>query len=249
MGFTPVCHPVGGQLPPPTLQLHDQLLNDVKLLKARRLGKIELEVSLSSAKEAPPSSYVLSNICELISTHKYSNAYIYFHPKYSTLLPSPSNEVNDSVKSSRDAVKILRDNIERAGYSGQDVIVSGGRSSSKRNPKKGDPSVLYFRCQCAHVYRGGKVDAKTGEIIYRNDYRVSTITNDTKNQRPGDKEKKGPTVQIPSVTSPLLKKSVGSTFPSIKTSMGSTSEQVTSKQTLSTSIMHHVPTSGCQQGW
>ena len=183
--------PTGGASPSPTLQLHDQLLINVKDLKARRLGKLEMDVCLTFPGEAP-SHFSKTNVCQLLDTHKANNAYIYLHPKYSTPPVNSTSEVNESVTTSKDPVKVLRDNIERAAFHGHDLIVSGGRSKRQRmGSSKTDPNPLYFRCQCAKVYTGDKVDAVSGFVVDRDDYRTSTITNDAKNNRAGTKGKHG----------------------------------------------------------
>ena len=153
-----VCHPVGGGMPSPALQLHDQLLNDVKQLKVpKRLGNVEMDVALCHVNETPVH-YSKSNICELIKTHKYTNAYIYLHPNHSRPSDASSDEVNPSTQSSTEPVDVLLANIERAAIYGHDVLISGGRSKKKRNQKSlSDPSVLYLRCQCALLYQGKKV--------------------------------------------------------------------------------------------
>lgn len=185
------CHPAGVGNSPPSVQLHDQLLNNVKELKARRLGKLEMDVCLSVPGLAP-SSYTKSNVCALMCSHKNSNVYIYLDPKYSTPPSFNSQEENESVKTPQDPVQYLRDNLERASFSGHDLIVSGGRSKRQREgTKTNDPNPLYFRCQCSKLYTGNKVDRSSGKVIGRDDYRTSTITNDAKNNRAGSKGKHG----------------------------------------------------------
>ena len=191
MSFPPICHPAGVSSPSLTKQLQDRLLNNVKELKSRRLGKLELDACLSLPGEAP-SVYSKVNICEVIQNHKNLDFYIYLNPKYSTPSVHCPSEVNASLLSSSDPVDVLCDNLERVAIAGEDVIVSGGRGKrQKQGTKKTDPSPLYFRCQCAKGYVGDKFDFDSGQVVGRDDYRVSTITNDAKNKRAGSKGRHG----------------------------------------------------------
>ena len=115
-----VCSPTGADLSSLHVELHDKLLKDVaKLRLPPRLGNVTLDVSLCFAAEAP-STYVASNICSLVKTHKYSNAYIYLHPKYYTPTPLDPSDVDKSIssKTSHDPTKVLLLNIQRAAIAG-----------------------------------------------------------------------------------------------------------------------------------
>ena len=164
MSITTACQPVGGGVPPPTLELHSQLLKDVEALTAPpRLGNVTMDVALCVPGE-PPSNYLSSNICSLVEAHKYSNALIYFHPKYSTGPVVGVADVNESIssQSTDDPTKHLLSNIQRAAISGNDCLVSSGHNKKqKAKSLKSDPTLLYLRCQCAFTYKGaGKVDTK-----------------------------------------------------------------------------------------
>ena len=174
-----------------SLQLHNELINNVEQLKARRLGQIEMDVCPSAPGEVP-ASYTKMNVCELMSSNKNYNAYVYFHPMYSTPPSQNSLEVNESAMTPHDPIKVFRDNIERCAVFGHDVIVSGGRPKRVREgTSTNDPNPLYFRCQCAKLYTGKKVNLSSGKVIPRDDYRTATITNDAKNNRAGSKGRHG----------------------------------------------------------
>ena len=117
-----------------------------------------------------------------------TNAYIYLDPKYST----PPIHCPSEVMPSFDPVKVLRDNLERVAIFGGDVIVSAGRTKKQRlGTATTDPCPLFLRCQCSKIYTGNKFDFSSGQLLGRDDYRASTITNDAKNNRAGSKGRHG----------------------------------------------------------
>ena len=190
-----------GDTPISTLQAC--LQEEVQKLDAPRLGIIILDVSICTQYDTP-LSYESANICELIESHKHTNAYVYIHPKYASVQQaSDSSDVvhtstSSSLSSSNDEEpevdpfherKLLSESIQRASILGGDSIYvapTAKRSNQNNNSKK---EIRCFRlsCQCSRVYEGKKADASTGTIIPRDDYRLSSITNDRKNQRKGHK--------------------------------------------------------------
>ena len=108
--LTMASQPVWAPRPTLTKQLQDRLLENVKELKSRRIGKMDMHVCLTLPDE-PPSTYQKANVCELIKTHKLTNAYIYLDPKYSNPPIHCPSEVNQSVMPSFDPVEVLRDKL------------------------------------------------------------------------------------------------------------------------------------------
>ena len=186
---------IGGDVPLPIHQLHSQLRKDVESLTAPpRLGNVTMDVTLCVPGESP-SNYLSTNICSLLVSHKYHNALIYFHPKYSTSTVYDVADVDESIssQSTEDPTNLLLASIQRASIAGNDCLVSSGRNKKqKATSLKSDPTLLYLRCQCAFTYKGGgKVDKNSGKVVGRDDYRSSTISNDKKNQRSGKRGKNG----------------------------------------------------------
>ena len=190
MSIPTICHPVGGDIPLTTLELQSKLLDDVEKLKSPcQLDNMTLEVSITFSGEAS-DNYVLYNICSLIETHKHSNTYIYFHPRYSSFPISDLPDVDKSIssQSTESPMKLLLANIQCAAISGNEYVVSSGCCKDKKKKNlRTDPTLLYLHCQCLFTNKGSKVDKASGKIVGRHDYWSLTISNNCKNQHSGTK--------------------------------------------------------------
>jgi hypothetical protein len=147
-------------------QLQRAVLYEINQLNGPRLGVIEMEVDVRVPSMSLPSSFVKQDICRLIQQNKFTNAHIYFLPKYTL------------DQEGRDA---LYTDLLRASLLGGDRVTLWG----KGNKKSKGQQCMYIRCQCGIIYRGDKIDKVTGKIIERDDYRNTTYSNDRKNQRHG----------------------------------------------------------------
>ena len=64
-----------------TIELQANLHEEIRKLTAPRLGVVLLDICICSVNETP-TSYESVNVCHLLQLLKYSNAYLYLHPKY-----------------------------------------------------------------------------------------------------------------------------------------------------------------------
>jgi hypothetical protein len=152
------------------MQLQKAVWQEISQLNLPRLPVMEMEVELcvSNSFDTPPR-YIKQDLCKLIQNHKLSNAVIYFSSKY-----------NPDEKGRR----ALFNDLLRTALDGGDSLTLWGKG-------KGKGQSMYIKCQCAVIYRGGKVDKNTGSIVDRLDYRTTTFCGDRKNQRHGQKGTNG----------------------------------------------------------
>ena len=186
--------PSEGYLPNSSVTaLQAALDEEVRKLHVPRLGKIILELCVCNEYDTP-TSYESANVCHLMESLKHSNAYLYLHPKYSSLQHSDDSSKGEGEVTRSDETEInmqqnVSDSIKRAAVTGGDRLCLGSQRKRTAQENKSNKSIRCFHllCQCSRVYHGKKVDGTTGSIIDRQDYRNSSITNDKKNRRHGKK--------------------------------------------------------------
>ena len=80
---------------------------------------------------------------------------------------------------------LLIQSIQQSAVVGGDIVILNTSYGKKQEVKQQCCPLLV--CQTCAVYKGEKNDKSTGGIISRPDYRKSSISNDKKNRRPGQK--------------------------------------------------------------
>ena len=153
-----------------TIELQAALQTEVAKLNAPRLGQIVLDVCVCAANKKP-TYYQSDN----------SNAHIYLHPKYSTQTKEDDSTVTQPTIDPR---MLLVQSIQRSALAGGDNVI---RKKTTKTKEAKEEWCVKLVCQACAVYRGAKVDKNTSGIVFRSDYRQSSIYNDKKNQRTGQK--------------------------------------------------------------
>ena len=127
----------------------------------RRLGVIVMDVyeHHDVGMHSAIPIYSRQNICEILDRGQRFGlpGKVYFRPDY---LFQPNGKQ-----------QLIQD-IQKAAMEGGDNIVGAGSKE-----RKTIQMVQYFRCQCAQLYRGNKVDKVTGAIVSKSDYACCHIQN------------------------------------------------------------------------
>ena len=146
-------------------RLQEELLNQLAMLQAPRLGIIEVPL-LSSTNILPTDDLssqpvITQNICQVMTDPRLKRSHVYFSPKYN----------------SNDGASLLLHDIKVAAISGGDKLVSNGKGTERKKRTQ------VFYLSCSIVYRHSKLNIETGQTQELS-YSQNLFINDQQNNRP-----------------------------------------------------------------